>query len=215
MNEPDDLITTALRDLAGQAAPPRVSVDVVWRAGRRRRWAAITASVAGAAAIAVLVPFAVLGLSARPLAPGQPLTGSAGKHWPPPIHLEQVATVDDHGCPPRSHGLPGTSTNQCFFLTHTGMTISKFTITIIAPQYGARGYSLSFRLQRADIRPFADLTRKLVNSPSPRNQMAFVVNGVVLAHPFVAAVLDYGILQITAGQTRTQAEELLHKLEHR
>jgi hypothetical protein len=215
MNEPDDPITTALRDLAGQAAPPGLSIDVVWRAGRRRRWAVITASVAGAAATAVLVSLAVLGLSAQPPAPGLPLTGSAVKRWPPPIHLEQGATVDDHRCPPRSHGLPGTSINQCFFLTHTGMTISNFTITIIDPQSGTRGYSLGFRLRRADIRPFADLTQKLVNSPSPRNQMAFVVNGVVLAHPFVAAVLDYGVFQIMAGQTRTQAQELLHKLERR
>jgi hypothetical protein len=170
MNEQDDLITTALRDLAGQAAPPRLSADAVWRAGRRRRWAAITASAAGAAAAAVLVPLAVLSAPSHP-APGPPLTGSAGTHWPPPIQLQQVARVTGHRCPPRSHGLPGTSKDECFYLTHTGMTISRFAITITNPPAGTSDYELSFRLQRADVRRFADLTQKLANSPSPHDQM--------------------------------------------
>jgi hypothetical protein len=53
MSDPDHPITTALRDLADQAAPPRFRVDAAWRAGRRRRRAAIIAPpVAMAAAVA-------------------------------------------------------------------------------------------------------------------------------------------------------------------
>ena len=52
MSKPDHPITTALRDLADQAAPPRIRVDASWRAGRRRRRAAIT-SLAGAGAAVV------------------------------------------------------------------------------------------------------------------------------------------------------------------
>jgi hypothetical protein len=59
MSAPDP-ITTALRDLADQAAPPRILVDAAWRAGRRRRWAAIgipTVAVAAAlAAVAAAAP---------------------------------------------------------------------------------------------------------------------------------------------------------------
>jgi hypothetical protein len=52
MNDPDRPITTALRDLADQAAPPRIRADAAWRAGRRRRRAAIiTPAVAMAAAL--------------------------------------------------------------------------------------------------------------------------------------------------------------------
>jgi hypothetical protein len=52
MSDPDHPITTALRDLADQAAPPRIRVDAAWRAGRRRRRAAIiTPAVAVAAAL--------------------------------------------------------------------------------------------------------------------------------------------------------------------
>ncbi len=52
MSEPEHPITTALRDLADQAAPPGIRVDAAWRAGRRRRRAAIiTPAVAMAAAL--------------------------------------------------------------------------------------------------------------------------------------------------------------------
>ena len=52
MSDPDHPITTALRDLADQAAPPRIRVDAAWRAGRRRRRAAIiTPALAVAAAL--------------------------------------------------------------------------------------------------------------------------------------------------------------------
>ncbi len=53
MTGTDDLINTALRDLADQAAPPRISADAAWRAGRRQRRAAIIApAVATTAALA-------------------------------------------------------------------------------------------------------------------------------------------------------------------
>jgi hypothetical protein len=221
MNEHDELIRTALRDLAGQAAPPRFSADVAWRAGRRRRWAAMTAWVAGAAAVAALVPLAVLSGPSRP-APGLPLAGSAGTHRPAPVQLRQVARISPGQCPPHSRGLPDISKHECFYFTHTGMTVSRFaSITITygpgatSPPTGTNEYWLSFRFQRADIRRFFDLTKKMMNFPSPRNQMAFIAHGVVLLHPFVGAALGVGVLQVQAAPTRAQAQELLHMLEHR
>jgi hypothetical protein len=221
MNEHDELIRTALRDLAGQAAPPRFSADVAWRAGRRRRWATMTAWVAGAAAVAALVPLAVLSVPSRP-APGVPIAGSAGTRRPPPVQLRQVARISPGQCPPHSHGLPDTSKHECFYFTNTGMTVSRFaSITVTyppgatSPPTGTSEYWLSFRLQRADIRRFADLTQKLMNLPSPRNQMAFIAHGVVLLHPVVGAVLDIGVFQVQAAPARAQAQELLRMLEHR
>jgi len=222
MNEYDDLITAALRDLAGQAAPARLSADAAWRAGRRRRWAAITASVAGAAAAAVLVPLAVVLSAPTHPAPGPSLAGSAGTHRLPPVQLRQVARISPGQCPPHSHGLPDTSKHDCFYFTHTGMTVSRFaSITVsyppgeTSPPTGTSEYWLSFRLQRADIRRFGDLTQKLMNMPSPRNQMAIIAHGVVLFHPFVGAALKVGVFEVQAAPTRAQAEELLHLLEHR
>ena len=221
MNE-HDLIMTALRDLASQAAPPRLSADAAWRAGRRRRWGAITASVAGTAAAAVLVPLAVVLSAPSHPAPGSSLTGSAGLHRPPPVQLRQVARISPGQCPPHSPGLPDASKHECFYFTHTGMTVGRFaSITVTnppggtSPPTGTDEYWLSFRLQRADIHRFADLTRKLVNLPSPRNQMAFIVDGAVLLHPSVGTALDFGVFQVQAAPTRAQAQELLHVLERR
>lgn len=202
MSEPDAIISTALRDLAAEATTPRLNPDALWRAGRRRRWAAITTSVAGAAAAAALLPLAILTTLANPA----PAHGPASTHGLPParfpIQFQQVARIAGSRCPPRSHGLPGISRDECFYFTHAKMTISRFDFVKIAEQMVTCGGSrrvihvkgpvpaeppgtivLSFRLQRADIRPFADLTRKLARQVSPRDQLAIVAGGVVLFHP--------------------------------
>jgi hypothetical protein len=215
MTELDDPVTTALRDFAEQAAPPRLNADALWRAGRRRHWAAITASVAGVAAAAVLIPLAVLSAPARP-APGPAIAGSGSTHRPPPVQFRQVASIADRSCPSRSRGLPGTAKDECFYFTHAGMTVSRFaSVTINQLSPGTSGYWLSFRLERADIRPYADLTRKLQNLPSPRDQLAVIADGVVLLHPEIRAELGVGVFEIYAGHTRAQAQQLLHRLEHR
>jgi hypothetical protein len=76
MNEPDNPITIALREIAAQAAPPRLSADAAWRAGRRRRWAAMAVSAATVTAAAVLVPLAVRGVTAA--APTSPAAAPGG-----------------------------------------------------------------------------------------------------------------------------------------
>ena len=203
MSEPDHIIGTALRELADEAAPPRLNAGALWRAGRRRRWAAITTSVAGAAAAAALIPLAILGVLAKPA----PTLGPASTHRPPPIQFRQVARIAASRCPPRSHGLPGISKDECFYFTHTRMTISRFASVKIAGQMATCGGTgrrvlhvtgpvpgpaegpgtivLSFRLQRADIHPYAGLTQELVNQPSPRDQLAIIANGVVIFHPHI------------------------------
>jgi hypothetical protein len=66
MSNTDHRIATALRELADQAAPPRIRVDAAWRAGRRRRRAAITSMAGvGAAVVAALTVGLITG-AARP-----------------------------------------------------------------------------------------------------------------------------------------------------
>jgi hypothetical protein len=78
MSTPPHPITTALRDLADQAAPPRIRVDAAWRAGRRRRRAAIT-SVAGAgAAVAAALTVGVLAVLPGPRGTHQSAGRTAG-----------------------------------------------------------------------------------------------------------------------------------------
>ncbi len=218
MSESDHVIGAALRELADEATPPRLNAGALWRAGRRRRWAAITTSIAGAAAAAALIPLAVLGTLAQPA----PTLGPASTHRLPPIQFRQVARIADSRCPPRSHGLPGISADECFYFTHTRMAISRFVSVKIArqmvsfcatgrrarhatgpvpgPAEGPGTIMLSFRLEGADIRPYAGLTRKLVNRPSPRNQLAIIANRAVIFHPRVVnAAYDSNALHITAS----------------
>lgn len=214
MSEPDHIISTALRELADQATAPRLNADALWRAGRRRRWAAITTSVAGAAAAAALIPLAMLSALSQP----GPAPGPASTYRLPPIHFpiqfRQVARIAGSRCPPPgSHGLPGISKDECFYFTHTRMTISRFTSVKISqqevtcvrggrrvlpatgpvpgPAQGPGTIELSFRLQRADIRPYAGLTQKLANQPSPSNQLAIIANGVVIFHPRIVSDVSY------------------------
>jgi hypothetical protein len=74
MSDPGHPITAALRELADQAAPPRIRVDDAWRAGRRRRRAAtIIAAAAVAVVLAAVVPAANALRGGPPSQPTRPL----------------------------------------------------------------------------------------------------------------------------------------------
>ncbi len=72
MSNTDRPITTALRDLADQAAPPRIRVDAAWHAGRRRRRAAITSMAGGGAAVVAALSAGLLTVLPGPHAGGTP-----------------------------------------------------------------------------------------------------------------------------------------------
>lgn len=257
MSEPDHIIGTALRELADEATYPRLSADALWRVGRRRRWSAITTSVAGAAAAAALIPLVLLGALGNPApAPGRGPASYGSVLLP--IQFRQVARVSGRRCPPRSHGLPGVSKHECFYFTHTGMTITRFAAVKIAdqmvtcastgqplhailgpthrgsppPTEGPGTILLSFRLERGDIRPYANLTRNLVTQPSPRNRLAIIANGVVMFDPHIVNEVSFsghGYTMMTASTlhsrqhpggwifqlgwlTRAQAQKFLGRL---
>jgi hypothetical protein len=203
-------VASALRDIAGQATPPQLNADAAWRAGRRQRFTAITASVAAAGCVvvtAVLLPLATLGGPAHP-APrlASPISLRS------PIQFRQVAVIAHASCPAGSHGLPGTAPGLCFHLAGARMTVTGIESAKINVAE-AGDYVISIRLTRADTGPFAALTRKLAGRPSPRNQLAIVAGGRVILHPAVQATITNGQVQITGLATRTQAEHLLHSLE--
>jgi DNA-binding beta-propeller fold protein YncE len=93
MSDPEHPITTALRDLADQAAPPHIRVDAAWRAGRQARRAAIITSAAVIALIAAAaaVPAAIHDprpAAHRPTATvyvGYPTFGPTPPHQHPPF----------------------------------------------------------------------------------------------------------------------------------
>jgi hypothetical protein len=216
---PEEMIADALREIAAQAGAPRAMADAAWRAGRRRRLAALTASaVAGAAVIvaAVLLPLAAHGqLPSRP--PSQP-GPAAPVSLRSPIQFRQVAAITNASCPAGSGGLPGTlpgsAAPACVYLTGTGMTVTAVQSAQVA-QSGDGGYVLEIGFTPAQTGPFAALTRRLSGLPSPRDQLAVIIDGRVIDDPAVQGPITGGTAEIAGFATRAQAESLLASLRSR
>ena len=150
MSGPQEMIADALREIAAQAGAPRPMADAAWRAGRRRRLAALTASaVAGAAVIVAAV--LLLPLAAH----GQPPSRPASQPGPAapvslrsPIQFRQVAAISNAPCPAGSRGLPGSLPDSaapaCFYLTGAGMTVTAVQSAQVVPS-GTGGYLLEHR----------------------------------------------------------------------
>jgi preprotein translocase subunit SecD len=56
------------------------------------------------------------------------------------------------------------------------------------------------------------VTRRLVGLPAPRNQLAIVVNGLVLLAPRTDDVISGGTLQLVGDYDQTQARDLATRL---
>jgi hypothetical protein len=213
----DRLIADALRELEEQAAAPRQTAAAAWRAGRRRRLAATAASAVGAAgavaaAAVLLLPLATASGPVHPrhAGPGVPAAAPAVPFGlGSPIELRQVATIGSAPCPAGSNALPGGNPPACFHLTSVGMTLIRVESEQVVKV--GRYYALTFVLAPADRGPFTALTGKLLGLPSPRDQLAIIIGGRVVADPAVAAEV-HGEVQISGLASRAQAEQLLQSL---
>ena len=206
MNEERELIARALRGMAERAHTPRLGPDSIWRAGRRRRLRAITASAATVSAVvaaAALVPLSV----ARPPAPAA--TGGPGAPFVAgsSVRFQEVARISLHPCAARTQGLPGTSPAACYHLTGRMMTVTRFESVRIVPAVPG-GYALDVHLMPADARRLAALTGKLAGQPTPRCQLAIIIDGRVVASPVVDAPISDGRL-LLAFRSRAAADHLL------
>jgi hypothetical protein len=214
VSEPDQLIADALRAIAGQAAPPRPMADAAWRAGRRRRlrvMAAAAAGAAGAVAVAITLPLAAAGGPAQSGDTGRAVSPVAPVRLQSPIQFRQVATIGAGPCAAGSQGLPGRTAHDCFYLTGTGMAVTTIeSVQITGP--GPGNYALTFSLTPADTGPLEALTRELAGLPSPRNQLAIIISGHVIAHPVVISPVTRGQVQISGLTTHAQAAHLLQSL---
>src|SRR5690606_38588812 len=66
-----------------------------------------------------------------------------------------------------------------------------------------RVVNLEFNSRGTDI--FADATERLLNLPSPRNQFAIVLDGLVISAPSVNTVIPDGSAEISGSFTTEQA----------
>jgi preprotein translocase subunit SecD len=209
----EQLITSALREIADGAPVARPMAETAWRAGRRRRTARFTAAAAtGAAAITAAVVIPLTGGPSAP-APGGSTPAAGVVILRSPVQFGQIAAFRAGRCPAGSHGLPAyTPLPSCVQLNGARMnvtTVRSVQVVAIPPPVG--GYAVSLRLTAGDAARFAALSRRLAGQPVPRCQLAVIVRGWVVAQPTVDGPITGGQVQIT-GFTRDQAERLVQLL---
>ena len=94
------------------------------------------------------------------------------------------------------------------------LTVTALQSAQVVPS-DAGGYQLEIILTRAETSPFAALTRKVSGLPSPRDRVAIIIDGRVIADPAVQSAIPGGNAQISGFATRAQAESLLSSLLNR
>jgi hypothetical protein len=199
MNGSDEIISGALREMAAQAAPPRLRVEAAWRAGRRRRLTAIATSVAGAAAIAVAVPLAVTGGPGTH--PGVTLPGAPalpGRALPEPIEFRQVTAITRPPCRDSYTFASPAIESMCLHLASTGMTVTRI---VSAQVIKGEQRAIWARLLPADAREFARLTAYVARQGSPRDELAILVQGQIYSAPDVMQAISGGTFQIVVNST--------------
>jgi len=227
---PGEMIADALREIAAEEGPPGPMAeatwragpmaDAAWRAGRRRRLAALTASAVTAAAVvaaAVLVPLAAQGGPAhqQPPAPASQQGPAAPIRLRSPIQFRQVAAINPRACPAGSGGLrlPDSGAPGCIYLTRRGLTVTAVRSAVVI-RTGPGQYALNLVLTRAQRGPWAALTRQVSGLRSPRDELAVIVDGRVIAYPAIDGAITGGSLLIDFA-TRAQAERVLSSLRIR
>jgi hypothetical protein len=210
---PGGLIASALRDIGSQAALPGPMADACWRAGHRRRRRLLAGATAGAAAMAAVAVALPLGLTGGPAT--RPASGPpAVNPGRGPLQFRQVAAVSGRPCPAGSAGLPAPSGHGCIYLSSTGMTVGTVLVAQVSTT-GTSRYGVTVLLRPAEAGRFAALTRTLAGQPAPRDLLAIVVDGRVVADPKVTAALGGGQFQISGLGGRAAAERMVHQLTGR
>jgi hypothetical protein len=217
---PEQMIAEALREIADQAGAPRPMADAAWRAGRRRRLAALTTAAVTAAAVlaaAVLLPLAAHGGPAhrQPPAPASQPGPAAPVSLRSPIQFRQVAAMSNEPCPAvtTAKALPDSAARACIYLTGRGLTVTTVRSAVLV-RTGTGQYVLYLTLTRAQARRFAALTRRISGLENPRDQLAVTADGRLITHPVIQGPITDGRLQIVFA-TRAQAENLLSPLPNR
>jgi hypothetical protein len=125
-----------------------------------------------------------------------------------------VAAITPAACPAGSGGLrlPGAGAPGCLYLTGRGLTVTAARSALVIRTAGQ--YALDLVLTWAQTGPWAALTQQLSHLRSPRDELAVIVAGRVIAWPAIDGAITDGGLQVTFA-TRAQAQSVLSSLRIR
>jgi SecD-like export protein len=210
-----DLLRELLAETGAASAPAR----------RRRRWPAVLAAAAAVAAVAVPVGLSRLGddsatgidrgtASQPPAAPSAfqvrvvGLTSTAPVPDDPEWQQLVAFTCPEHpaAAPAIEAELACDAEGTKYLLGNAAVDGGVVDASVVE---GALRWTVALQLDDEATGDLADLTRKLVGSPT---QVALVLHGEVLAAPTVASVIDTGQLQLAVGLTKAEATELAARL---
>lgn len=76
------------------------------------------------------------------------------------------------------------------------------------------GWYVSLDFTREGGRNFAQVTSEVVNFPSPQNQLAIVLDGLVVSAPRINEAITGGSAQITGNFTQLEAQDLANVLKY-
>ncbi|MGW4803633.1 SecDF P1 head subdomain-containing protein [Kitasatospora sp. NPDC004272] len=136
---------------------------------------------------------------------------------------DRLAALDCAAPAAQAQAAPGTELLACDRADPSGIR-SKLALGPIAVQ-GAEiadssaaadtngaGWQVQVHFTPAGGAAFADLTGRIAQLQEPENQLAILVDGYVLSHPFVVEAITGGRAAITGAFTKEQAEELAAQL---
>lgn len=86
--------------------------------------------------------------------------------------------------------------------------------TAALDQNGASGWYVSLEFNNEGTKAFGALTTRVVGLAEPQNQVAIVLDGLVVSSPRIIEAITAGTAQITGQFTRTDAQDLANVLKY-
>jgi preprotein translocase subunit SecD len=84
----------------------------------------------------------------------------------------------------------------------------------VVPQQGVGGWQVDLTFSGTGTRQFADITRAVVNLQPPQNQVAIVLDGLVVSAPRIEEAITAGRAQITGDFDQASASDLANVLKY-
>ena len=94
----------------------------------------------------------------------------------------------------------------------TGEDFDSASAVINQSQLGTSDWTVNFQLDGDGAERFADATTAAVGAPEPTNQIAIVVDRVVISSPTVQSAITGGVGEITGGFAEQEAKDLATQL---
>jgi preprotein translocase subunit SecD len=93
-----------------------------------------------------------------------------------------------------------------------GRQVSKATAGI--DQQGGNAWFVSLVFNGEGTKAFSDITSRVTSLPAPQNQVAIVLDGLVVSAPRINEPIPSGNAQITGSFTQTEAKDLANVLKY-